>query len=275
MCSEPADLGVRVASGDGRLSYSTRRRSQASPASVARTARPTASALPAGPIFVGKKRIAAADLASGRGVSCPLVVSEAPQWPQKRFSGRFSCRHSGQEVSSSIYIFSLFSPNLFTKRKVFKHKSRSPLHPGFSVRSAQTGIGVVSCQAHSVCSNRAATRANIVKPQEKYYAKNMYICRIFANSRNPQKPIVLTSHGRGRWFETSIAHFGVSGLYARIVGLYFGPVAQLGERCLRMAEVTSSSLVGSTPAIPAGNREVPPKGKDRSVSPALSTPTHH
>ncbi len=60
------------------------------------------------------------------------------------------------------------------------------------------------------------------------------------------------SHGRDRWFETSIAHFGVAGLYARIAGLYFGPVAQLGERCLRMAEVTSSSLVGSTPVIPTG-----------------------
>ena len=54
------------------------------------------------------------------------------------------------------------------------------------------------------------------------------------------------SHGRGRWFEISVAHFGAAGLCARMVGLQFGPVAQLGERCLRMAEATSSSLVGST-----------------------------
>ena len=39
---------------------------------------------------------------------------------------------------------------------------------------------------------------------------------------------------------------GASGSYASIAEVHLGPVAQLGERCLRMAEVTSSSLVGST-----------------------------
>ena len=34
----------------------------------------------------------------------------------------------------------------------------------------------------------------------------MLICRCFAHSGNRQQCIVLTSHGRGRWFEPSIAH---------------------------------------------------------------------
>ena len=62
-------------------------------------------------------------------------------------------------------------------------------------------------------------------------------------------------------------------MYARIAGLHFGPVAQLGERCLRMAEVTSSSLVGSTPVIPIGKPDTPRIGKGRSGTLALTTPT--
>ncbi len=57
-----------------------------------------------------------------------------------------------------------------------------------------------------VCSNRAATQANIPKTREKQHRKNTLICRYFANSRNLQQSIALTSHGRGRWFEPSIAH---------------------------------------------------------------------
>ena len=57
-----------------------------------------------------------------------------------------------------------------------------------------------------VCSNRAATRANLLKCQEKRQYTNTAICRYFASSRNVQQPIVLPSHGRGRWFEPSIAH---------------------------------------------------------------------
>ncbi len=74
----------------------------------------------------------------------------------------------------------------------------------------------------------------------------MLICRYSANSKNLWKAILQTSHGGGGWFEPSIAHFGKAGLCARIAELRLGPVAQLGERRLRMAEVTSSSLVGST-----------------------------
>ena len=91
--------------------------SVASPASVASTARPTASVLPTGPSFVGKERIAAVGLASGRGVSCPLLVIKTPQWAQKRFSGRLACRQSGQGMRSSICLISLFSPNLFARWK--------------------------------------------------------------------------------------------------------------------------------------------------------------
>ena len=36
---------------------------------------------------------------------------------------------------------------------------------------------------------------------------NAAICSNFAQSRNLQQTIVLLSHGRGRWFEPSIAHF--------------------------------------------------------------------
>jgi hypothetical protein len=52
-----------------------------------------------------------------------------------------------------------------------------------------------------VCSNRAATHTNILQPREKYCERNARVCRDFENSRNLQQTIVLTSHGRGRWFE--------------------------------------------------------------------------
>jgi len=55
-------------------------------------------------------------------------------------------------------------------------------------------------------SNRAATQTNILKTREKPYSKNPLVCRSFASSTNLQQTIVLTSHGRGRWFEPSIAH---------------------------------------------------------------------
>ena len=57
-----------------------------------------------------------------------------------------------------------------------------------------------------VCSNRAATRVNILNTQEKCHTDNMLICRYFESSRNVQQTLVLTSHGRGRWFNPSIAH---------------------------------------------------------------------
>ena len=59
-----------------------------------------------------------------------------------------------------------------------------------------------------MCRNRAATRVNLLKRCERRQDKNTAICRSFAISRNPQQPIALPSHGRGRWFEPSIAHSG-------------------------------------------------------------------
>ena len=61
-----------------------------------------------------------------------------------------------------------------------------------------------------MCSNRAATQTNVLKPQEKDQRDNMLICRCFAHSGNRQQCIVLLSHGRGRWFEPSIAHSKIS-----------------------------------------------------------------
>lgn len=52
-----------------------------------------------------------------------------------------------------------------------------------------------------------------------------------------------------------------------------GPVAQPGERRPRMAEVTSSSLVGSTLIGCLDKRKTPCKGKDRSCLLDLTTPT--
>jgi hypothetical protein len=59
----------------------------------------------------------------------------------------------------------------------------------------------------SLCSNRAATWINLLKCWEKCQSRNSAICGSFASSRDLQQTIVLLSHGRGRWFETSIAHF--------------------------------------------------------------------
>src|SRR5215216_7044748 len=68
-----------------------------------------------------------------------------------------------------------------------------------------------------VCSNRAATQTNNLKTQEKHYTVNSIICRYFANSRNLLQTIVLPSHGRGRWFEPSIAHLEKAVFYRQNV----------------------------------------------------------
>jgi hypothetical protein len=57
-----------------------------------------------------------------------------------------------------------------------------------------------------LCSNRAATRVNILKCWEKCQRRNTAICRHFARSRSLQQTITLHSHSRGRWFDPSIAH---------------------------------------------------------------------
>jgi hypothetical protein len=43
----------------------------------------------------------------------------------------------------------------------------------------------------TLCSNRAATRANVQKPQEKHHTNNMLVCRGFAISRNLRKSVTL------------------------------------------------------------------------------------
>src|SRR5215204_5893050 len=62
---------------------------------------------------------------------------------------------------------------------------------------------------------------------------------------------------------------------ARLLGLLRlqGPVAQSGERRPRMAEVTSSSLVGSTPRIRLDKRETPHTGKEQGCVLDVTTPT--
>ncbi len=62
---------------------------------------------------------------------------------------------------------------------------------------------------HQTSFNRsecAATRVNLLKDREKCHRQNTSICRRFAISRYCQQTITLPSHGRGRWFEPSIAH---------------------------------------------------------------------
>ncbi len=58
----------------------------------------------------------------------------------------------------------------------------------------------------SRCSNRAATRVILLKGREKRHGTNAHVCSNFASPRNVQQTIALPSHGRGRWFDPSIAH---------------------------------------------------------------------
>src|SRR5659263_558504 len=58
-----------------------------------------------------------------------------------------------------------------------------------------------------------------------------------------------SSHGGGHWFESSIAHHIASSPAAGRPRRPRGGLAQLGERLLRMQEVTGSSPVSSTKAL--------------------------
>jgi hypothetical protein len=56
----------------------------------------------------------------------------------------------------------------------------------------------------AVCSNRAATRVNLLKCWEKSQHRNLAICGSFAiSSRNLQQTNALPPRGRGRWYETT------------------------------------------------------------------------
>src|SRR5919202_2514895 len=73
-------------------------------ASATRAATPTASALPAGPIFIGHGEPAVTGWCSRRVASCSPPVSRTPHDPQKRFSGGFSYWHRGQHVACSVTV---------------------------------------------------------------------------------------------------------------------------------------------------------------------------
>ena len=101
--------------------------------------------------------------------------------------------------------------------------STSPLR---ILESGNYGSDEAPCMLReAVCSNRAATRVNLLKPREKRYEGNASFCSNFAISRTSEKTIALPSHGRGRWFETSIAHFGK---WVETVDLFAGIVVGAG-----------------------------------------------
>src|SRR5215212_11900380 len=92
-------------------------------------------------------------------------------------------------------------------------------------------------------------------------------CRNFARFRSLQQTVVLPSHGRGRWFDPSIAHsekYCFAGITQNSRSVQYRipisciPVvhqpSSLGAHRLRMAEITSSSLVGSTSVSPTDER---------------------
>ena len=56
------------------------------------------------------------------------------------------------------------------------------------------------------CSNRAATRVNILKVRAKCSWKKIAICRYFAIPRNVQQPIKPPLHGGGQGFESPRLH---------------------------------------------------------------------
>src|ERR687889_1556722 len=59
---------------------------------------------------------------------------------------------------------------------------------GRSARSPNLGCGELRAECFA-CSNRAATRVNLLKRREMRQRRNTTICRCFAMSRNLQQPI--------------------------------------------------------------------------------------
>jgi hypothetical protein len=90
----------RPADDGGRPARPSRWRSKDEPTPATSTIRLMANALPAGvSFFAGQARRSGSTLPS-RGTSSLPADSAAPQLPQNRFSGGFSCRHSGQKARS-------------------------------------------------------------------------------------------------------------------------------------------------------------------------------
>jgi hypothetical protein len=135
--AEPAS---RTAGNEDRSAVPILRCSQDRPASAARTATPTASALLTGPSLAGHARPAWTGLCSWRVASCSPLVSGTPHDPQKRFVGGFSWRHSGQGSCSVMFVSSSSrrSTGLYTNADLnvpsSRMRARSALlgpHPGY------------------------------------------------------------------------------------------------------------------------------------------------
>jgi hypothetical protein len=100
-----AEPTPRTAGNEDRSSVPILRCSQERPASAARAATPTASALPAGPSLEGHARAIRTGLCSWRVASCSLLFSGAPHDPQKRFISGFSWPHRGHGTCCSVMVF--------------------------------------------------------------------------------------------------------------------------------------------------------------------------
>ncbi len=70
-------------------------------------------------------------------------------------------------------------------------------------RSSQN---LCACKPYRLCSNRAATRVNLLKSPEKHKRRNTAICSYFANPGMVQQSIVPSSHGGGHEFESRRVH---------------------------------------------------------------------
>ncbi len=94
-------LAIRIAAKICAYTYLCR--NQDRPASMARAAAPTASALLTGPRLAGHARPpGTGGRCSSRMASCSPLVSGAPHDPQKRFPGGFSWRHRGHGTCCSV-----------------------------------------------------------------------------------------------------------------------------------------------------------------------------
>jgi hypothetical protein len=57
-----------------------------------------------------------------------------------------------------------------------------------------------------LCSNRAATRVNLLKTRERHRKENMRVCSYFANPGTLQKGMMPPLHGGGQGFESPRLH---------------------------------------------------------------------
>src|SRR5215203_517956 len=74
-------------------------------------------------------------------------------------------------------------------------------------------------QTQRVCSNRAATRVNLLKCREMCSRQNAAVCRHSANSRNVQQTFVASSHGGGHEFESRRVHSKKGYFAGKIAGV--------------------------------------------------------